>query len=293
LDASQKNIEGKPVSAGKGELCSVGDFLFKVHYRKIIQFIIAGALCSQIASASAIYSFITAPGQTITPNGSGAVSISARVDFIVSGGQMIVNVYNTSVNSGSVATTINSIDWSYTPAYSTLPSSIAYAGTVINLNPIAGNGHVEDGYTVAAGGFAQLESTTPRWTTAASAQISGGMHLSTITGGNPNQTIIGAPDVYSGGGPGTGTYNANSAMVTDNPYVQTIDMSHPAQFTLVMSALQASEVVTRARMTWGTALDVSNQVELVSTVPEPGTIFLAGCGAFLILLGARRKIQVS
>ena len=108
--------------------------------------------------------------------------------------------------------------------------------------------------------------------------ISGGLHLSTITGGNPNQTIIGAPDVYSGGGPGTGTYFADGAMVADNPFVQTIEMSHPASFTLALSALQATEVISSARLTWGTALDLSNQIDLVpnNNTPEPASALLVG-----------------
>jgi len=264
--------------------------VFGTHCLKFIQLGIACALSWQIGSASTIYSFVTIPGQTITPLGSGAVSVSAQVDFIVSAGQLIVNVYNTSVNSGSIATTINSVDWSFKPAYNTLPTSIAYAGTVIDLSPIAGGGHVEDTYSVVPGGFAALESSSPRWQASLSTQITGGLHLSTITGGNPDQTIIGAPDVYSGGGPGTGTYFANSAMVSDNPFVQTIDMSHPAQFTLALSVLQASEVITRVRLTWGTALDTSNQVELQRQVaPDPGTLLLVGGGLAMVMAGFLRR----
>ena len=166
------------------------------------------------------------------------------------------------------------------------PVEAAHSGAAINLASASGGAQLVN-YTPIVGGYDNLVPN--RWTIfTGSAQntLVGGIQISTISGGNPNETIIGPPNQ-------PGKYLANSGLRSDNPFLQT-DTGSYIQWIITFapgSGVTSATTVTQATMAFGTAL-VSNQtLDLIpqTSSPEPGTILLMIAGLGLIV-GFRRRM---
>lgn len=230
--------------------------------------------------------FTTDPSNhTINP-GTGPINEDARVTFITSLNQIILRVENLQIEeSGSIAQTINTVEFKLNTPWST-PFEAAHSGAAINLASASGGAQLVN-YTPIVGGYGNL--LTNRWTIfTGSGQntIAGGIQISTISGGNPNETIIGPPNQ-------PGKYLANAGLRGDNPFLQT-DTGSYIQWTITFapgSGVTSSTNVTQATMAFGTALVANQTLNLITQStpsPEPGTVLLMISGLALAV-GIRRR----
>jgi len=231
--------------------------------------------------------YTTAPGATINvPNGASGVAENANVTFITSANSLEIRVSNMQVGSGTVAQTISAVDFLLSTP-STDPVVVDFSGVTINLVDPGGKGTQNVTYTQ---GLAYTPTNFPgdRWqlytaaassSTTAGAQIAGGMQLTTLSGGNPNETIIGPPN-------SSDLYQANKGLLADNPLIQTSGGSYVSWTIHFSSGVTALTKVTRARLSFNTAFDTATELDLTSETPEPVSVLLSVSG--LLLLVARR-----
>ena len=105
------------------------------------------------------------------------------------------------------------------------------------------------------------------------------MQLTTLSGGNPDETIIGPPN-------SSNLYQANKGLLADNPFIQTSGGSYVSWTIHFSSGVTALTNVTRARLSFNTAFDTATELDLTSETPEPLSVLLSVSG--LLLLVARR-----
>ena len=230
------------------------------------------------------FSFVTAPGTTVVPAGSSALPVSAEVTFIVTTGQVEVRVTNLTIETGGVGQTINSIDFLLN-APTAGPTLFSYSGNAIKVNdPGSGGAHLV-GYSQIAGGYASFGSAgnpVQRWAPLTSTQLSGGYSLTTITGSNPAETIIGPENA-------PGQYQANKSVFQDNPFLQTPTSSSYIDWIVQFnSGVAVSSAISRVRLTWGTAVDLSTETELIPYAPEPASVVLMLSGLLGLFVFGRR-----
>jgi hypothetical protein len=246
--------------------------------------VVLGCLLSTAAGRAATIVFVTAPGANILGN-----PINDRITFITGLNQLEIQIQNLQLNINFETQAIVAADWLLhnlnnssisQPASGrgsvALTTSGTNLGTVINItNPPSVT-------TLVAGGLAGL---TNRWSLFTSAtQIPGGTQLTTLSGGQPNQLIIG-PSPYP---------NPNNAVTGHNPFLETPAGTHISYVITygANSGVTAATVVTRTRLSFGTAFATAQELDLIEETPEPGTAALSLAGFVLLSLGHLRRGRV-
>jgi hypothetical protein len=227
--------------------------------------------------------YATAPGATTTSLGS-TLPENATVTFITSANTLEIRVMNLQFGSGSVQQTISGIDWLLdTPT--TGATVTDFSGGTINLVNPGGGGTQPVSYTAGAA-YNPTNFPSDRWhlyttnatsTTTAGAQINGGMELTTLSGGNPDETIIGPPN-------SSNLYIANHGLLGDNPFIQT-NTSYVSWTIHFATGVTANTNVTAARLTFNTAFDTGTELNLIVETPEPESNRLIAGGLALLLAG--------
>src|SRR5260370_10176181 len=227
----------------------------------------------------------TAPNATTTSSTSGVtVAENATVTFITSANTLEIRVMNLQFGSGSVQQTISAVDWLLdTPT--TGATVVDFSGATINLDSASGGGIHTVGYTVGPA-YTPANFTNDRWqlytanaasSAVAGAQINGGMQLTTLSGGNPDETIIGPPN-------SSNLYLANNGLLGDNPFIQT-STSYVSWTIHFATRVTANTTVTAARMSFNTAFEPGSELNLIVNTPEPTPNMLIAGGLALLLAG--------
>ena len=230
-----------------------------------------------VSAHAATILFVTPPNSTIS---SGTIPVSAQVTFIMSANQVEIRIANLQQETiGTVAQTISAMDWTFGSSVPVLPVQIARSGTMINLN--SGSGNTPVAYSTITNGYASY--STDRWhSVRTSSQITGGLEITTLSGGNPDETIIGPPNANN-------LYQSNGGLRGDNPFLQTVLGSY-VSWTLQFDPsdhITATTEVTRVRMSWNTAFASSTELDLIPGTPEPGVWVL--CLSGLLGIAAWRR----
>jgi hypothetical protein len=197
----------------------------------------------------------------MTPNGSnesGGNPVDATATFITSTNVITVVLNNLEVNPLTVAQNIS--DLLFTVSTGQTSGSIDQTKSSGTSRTVNSNGSFTDGGTVSPS----------HW----SLQTSGSqLHLNDLTMGQPIQTIIGSP--------GSGGYtDANNSIAGNGPHNPFL--FGPVTFTLDVTGVTANSTISAATFSFGTA--AGNNVIGMSSVPEPGSMVLAGSA--LAMLGA-------
>ena len=226
------------------------------------------------------------------------VAVNASITFITALDEITIRVTNLQQETaGSVIQTISAVDFHLQglSAGALSPTLFSYQGEIGNLHKISSQFATfsNDGliYNSTGGNVAN------RWTTytnyvgpgaaTAGAQISGGIQITTMSGGDPFQTILGPANTPPN------TYRANNGLILDSPLLRTnanTYIEYVIRFT-PGSGVTASTAVDAVRMTWNTQFDGLTELDLqqMLATPEPGTWGLLICG--MGLLGWRRLRQ--
>jgi hypothetical protein len=195
--------------------------------------------------------------QASTPGG----PVDATADFTLGNGTLKIVLTDLLQNPTSDAQLISGITFAVTGA---LGSSVLTSASGLESTVDPHNGT----YTAGVG------STLPHWGLVATGD------LSTLTGGKPNELIIG-PDDHGGFDPLVGKYShANASISQHNPVVLGI-----GTFNLSIPGITGSSIIGDVSMQFGTA---GYSVDPVS-VPEPSTLTLSVLPIVLMGLAALRR----
>jgi len=225
--------------------------------------------------------YATGPNATTTTSGGTTVAENANVTFITSANTLEIRVMNLQFGQGTVQQTISGIDWLLdTPT--TGAAVVDFSGATISLNPPAGTVSYTPGPAYTPANFPndrwKLYTTNATSSTTAGAQINGGMELTTLSGKNPDETIIGPPN-------SSNLYQANNGLINDNPFIQT-NTSYVSWTIHFATGVTANTNVIAARMTFNTAFETGTELDLISDVPEPTPNMLIAGGLALLLVAA-------
>ena len=200
-------------------------------------------------------------------DGSGDDAVSATATITPGAGQLTVVLTNTLPDPRSAGNLLSDISLTL----NTLPGVITLAsqlGSLIDIN-------------VSAGGTFTSHSGDPtHW----DVELTGPLviHLTTLTGGQPENLIIGPPDSD------TGRYDhANSSVDNFNPSIQ-----GTGTFVINATGVTSNTIVTAAVFSFGTS-DTERLVTGVpdvtpTAVPQPMTLLLLGSG-FIGIVGLGRS----
>ena len=200
--------------------------------------------------------YVTPTGAKDPTNGD---PVDATATFTTSAGVITVVVNNLEVNPTAVNQNIS--DLLFTVSTGQTSGSIDQALSSGTSRTVNGGGTFTDSGTVSPS----------HW----SLQTSGSqLYLNDLTGGQPVQTIIGSP--------GSGGYtNAGGSIAGNGPHNPFL--FGPVTFTLDVTGVTASSTITAVTFSFNTTAG-DNVTGIVSAVPEPGSIVLAGTA--LAMLGA-------
>jgi len=249
-------------------------------------------LCTAQVARANTYVFVTAPGATVNP-GTGPVAVNTSVTFITALNQITIRITNLQMETaGSDIQTIDALDFHMQgiTGASISPTLFSWLGEAGNLHDNGGgqSTYSNDGliYNSTGGNLANhwglFTSFVGPGAASAGAQISGGIQLTTITGGQPTETILGPANTAPN------TYLANNSLLNHNPLLRTnanTYIEYVIHFSST-SGVTASTVVDTARMSFGTAFSSTTEVDL-QKFPEPGTwaLMIGGIG---LMAGWRR-----
>jgi hypothetical protein len=236
-----------------------------------------GNVLKTAAVASALFAATSANATVITlvtPSGASGVDgpVSAKAVFDFSAGHLSLTISNLLDNPTSVGQLISDMTFSL--------SGATGSGLLTTVN----SGLVT---TISSGGSytAGAADALTRWH---ATEVGTSVHLTTLTGGQPDRLIIG-PDSAGGFDPSLGSYsNANSSIVVHEPTVL-----GSATFEISIPGITEESDLTGVSFSFGTA-----EGELIipgvppeggPTIPEPTVASLFGMGALALGMARRRR----
>jgi hypothetical protein len=219
--------------------------------KKILSLMVAAfALIVFASGANALtIPFSTAPGSTEL----GGNPVSATAVFETSTNTVTLTVTNTLINPTTVAQNISDLFFKVSTGQ-TSGTLTSVSGTPIN---VAANGTFDIAFVGSTHWVLQF--------------LNSGFYLNDLSGGQPEQTIIGATDA-------SGVFsNANNSIAGNDPHNPFL--SGPVTFILAIPGVDANSSITDVSFSFGTT--AGNNVPGIP-VPEPTSLLLIGLG----LLGA-------
>jgi hypothetical protein len=223
------------------------------------------------------------------------LAVDATVTFITALDQITLRITNLQTETGgSVAQTISAVDFHLQglTGSSLSPTLFSWQGEAGDLTAgTGGNATFADGTRVYNSTGGNLANRWTIFTTCCNAngsgnQIAGGIQITTLSGGNPDETILGPPNTNPN------TYKANNGLVNDSPLLRTLPTTY-IEYVIHFSAgsgVTSSTVVNAARMSWNTAFAAGTELDLISqTTPEPGTWGMLIGGFGLLAVGRWRR----
>ena len=228
-------------------------------------------LLTFVTSASVQAQMFATPAGAFTSGG----NVSANANFTVANGHITLVLTNLFENPTADSQLLNGITFTVNNATS--------SGALATVN----SGNIS---TISSGGAysAGISDSLTRWT---ATETGTSIALTTLSGGKPNDLIIG-PDSNNGFDPLKGSYsNANSSITVHNPSVLG-SATYNMTVSGVTSASQLSNIVFGFGTTAGSNTVAGTRFTAPAT-PEPGSLamFAGMMSSGAVFLAFRRKNQ--
>lgn len=217
-----------------------------------------------VASQANVFNFVTPAGSS---TGGGPVSASATVTTLA--GAVTVVLTDLQANPTDVAQLISDFQFVLSNPSATTGTLASQIGAQINIDD---TGHV----TSVAGNPTGWQLNN---------NVSGGLELSALGGGQPADLIIGP----AGAG---GVYTAaNSSIAGNGPHNPFVNGTET--FMVNVTGVTTATNVTSAFFSFGTTAGVNITAVPVTSAPEPGTVMLLGFALLSLGFVARRNRAAS
>jgi hypothetical protein len=225
-----------------------------------------------LMAAAIVFTFAARPAEadlwTVSGKDTAGEAVSAQATFTVSNGSIEIKLTNLLGNPTSDGQLISGLSFSVSGATGTA-SLTSSSGAVSTVN--SSNGSYTAGVT---------QSLT-HW------GASGSVGLTTLTGGKPNDLIIG-PDSKGNFNPALGGLytNANPSISKHNPVVL-----GTGTFDIAITGVTSTSLISAVIFDFGTSTDPIGGVHQPAAAPEPSTLAIAGLGALAFIGYGLRKRQ--
>jgi hypothetical protein len=254
--------------------------------------VILFATAFSVVSSASTLTFITAPGSTVLPTGSGPVAVSAGATLTFSGSSLTVQLFNQTVNPCCDGQMVSGIEITFAGLTSALGSTISTQPTTNDI------------VTLGTGGAPTLSSSPAGWLDNVYSTTQMALCEICATGNGPNgprHMIIGDPnpatgtsETYSAANNGLKNGNVNGYILGGGTAYNAGPLNGAtgaALWTLNMTGMPANVTyanIASFRFFFGSAYDVANQSILAET-PEPGAAAMIAGGLLLIAAGAWKR----
>ena len=224
-----------------------------------------GVLLTGLIAASAAYadtfSFMTPTGSSI-----GGMPVNAAATVVTGSGTVMITLSDLLANPTDVGQLISDFDIVLSTGAMT-GTLASQSGQQIN---VAGDGT----FSVAPGNPTgwQLNSG-----------VMGGIQISALGGGSPDDLIIGPP------GPGGVYTNANGSIAGNNSHNPFINQT--ATFVLDVAGVTGTTQITSATFSFGTTAGVDIPGVPPNTVPEPTSMMLLASTLGVLVVGLRKHFR--
>ena len=224
-----------------------------------------GVLLTGLIAASAAYadtfSFMTPTGSSI-----GGMPVNAAAPVVTGSGTVMITLSDLLANPTDVGQLISDFDIVLSTGAMT-GTLASQSGQQIN---VAGDGT----FSVAPGNPTgwQLNSG-----------VMGGIQISALGGGAPDELIIGPP------GPGGVYTNANGSIAGNGPHNPFINQT--GTFVLDVAGVTGTTQITSATFSFGTTAGVNIPGVPTTPVPEPASVMLLASTLGVLVMGLRKRYR--
>lgn len=207
--------------------------------------------------------FTTPPGAIV-----GGVSVSASALFQTTAGQLTIVLSNTMANITSDSAAVSGLEFDFDPAVTGTTTLASDTGTTISVSNHVGT---PDSTVIDAGWAFGTFNSEDILCIICQATLMPPYHTAP-----PSHLILG-PGPYT---------NANSSIDNHSPF-----MNQSVTFTITNPNITANTQIADVLIRFSTTFADSEEINGLSTTPEPGTFGLAVIPALLLLVAAKKSAR--